>query len=108
VVCTTTDGAERNRRAFDRAVRRERDAFGVHERAAVLHDQSAEVLEQAAVTELDPERSENFRRRAMNERRLALKARQRSETVRARLTGEGVDVEALLGGARTERVSPSP
>ena len=102
------DGAERSRRAFDRAVRRERDAIGVHEHAAVLHDQSAELLEQAAATELDPVRSKNFRRGAEMERRLALKARERARTVRARLAAEGVDVEALLGGAGTDRTSPSP
>jgi hypothetical protein len=85
-------GGERSRRAFDRAVARERDAIALHERAAVLHDATAGVLEKAAFGAPDGVRSENFLRRAGTERRLAVTARARACTVRARLTAEGVDV----------------
>jgi hypothetical protein len=85
--------AERGRRAFDRAVARERGAIAVHEHAAVFHDDDAERLELAAARELDGLRSENLRRRAVAERRLALVARERAQAVRARLTAEGVAVD---------------
>jgi hypothetical protein len=87
------EGAERQRRAFDRAVAREWEAIAAHERAAVFHDATAAVLAQAALGELDEVRSAGIARRAANERHLAEKARERAQTARARLAAEGVTVE---------------
>ncbi|MGY1634364.1 hypothetical protein ACI784_21915 [Geodermatophilus sp. SYSU D01186] len=84
-------GAERSRRAFDRAVARERDAIALHERAAVLHEGVADVLERAAARQASGARTGVLRERAEAERRLAGTARERARTVRARLTGEGVE-----------------
>ncbi|WP_139173502.1 hypothetical protein [Geodermatophilus telluris] len=87
------EGAERQQRAFDRAVAREWEAIAAHERAAVFHDSTADVLAQAALGELDEVRSAGMARRAANERRLAETARERAQTARARLAAEGVTVE---------------
>ncbi|WP_146220412.1 hypothetical protein [Geodermatophilus normandii] len=87
------EAAERQQRVFDRAVAREREAIAAHERAATFHDATGEVLAQAALGELNPERSAGMARRAANERRLADTARERARTARARLAAEGVTVE---------------
>jgi hypothetical protein len=85
--------AERRQRAFDRAVAREREAIGAHERAATFHDATADVLGRAALSEPDAVRSAGMARRAANERRLADTARERAQTARARLAAEGVAVD---------------
>jgi DNA transposition AAA+ family ATPase len=86
-------GCERHQRAFDRAVAREREAIGAHDRAAAFHDATADVLAQAALGEPDAVRSAVMARRAANERRLADTARERARTARARLAAEGVTVD---------------
>jgi hypothetical protein len=86
----TTDGAVRSQRAFDLAVARERDAIKLHERAAELHDATAQLLLEAALGEPDQVRSDAMRRRAAAERGFALTARGRARTVRERLAAEGI------------------
>lgn len=76
-----SEAAERQQRAFDRAVARERDAF---------HEATADVLAHAALGEMDATRSAGMTRRATNERRLAATALVRARTARARLAAEGV------------------
>jgi hypothetical protein len=85
-----TDGAERSRSAFDRAVRREREAIVLHERAATMHEATARRLDAAVLTSVDLLYGESLRARAAAERTLALLARARAAGVRARLTAEGV------------------
>ena len=85
-----TGGAERNRPAFDRAVRRERDAILLHERAAAMHEATAGWLNEAALATVDLLHADALRNRAAAEGGLAGVARARAAGVRARLTAEGV------------------
>jgi hypothetical protein len=87
------EGAERQQRAFDRAVAREWEAIAAHERAAVFHDATGDGLDEAALDEPDTVRSAGMTRRAANERLLADTARERARTARARLAAEGVAVD---------------
>ncbi|MGY1696595.1 MULTISPECIES: hypothetical protein [unclassified Geodermatophilus] len=86
-----TDPTGRGQEAFHRAVRRERAAIALHERAAALHDATAGRLDEAVLVEVDLPRAEALRARAATERHLAGVARARAATVRARLTAEGVE-----------------
>lgn len=88
-----SDTVEREQRAFDRAVARERDAIGAHERAAAFHEATSDVLAPAALGETDATRSAGMTRRATNERRLAATALVRARTSRVRLAAEDVDVD---------------
>jgi hypothetical protein len=85
-----TDGAARHRQAFDRAVRRERDAIALHERAAAMHEATAARLTEAALTSVDVLHAGRLREHAAAEHDLAGVARARAAGVRARLTAEGV------------------
>jgi hypothetical protein len=85
-----TDGAARNRLAFDRAVRREREAIVLHERAAAMHEAIAARLTEAARTAVDLIHAGLLREHAAAEDDLANVARARAAGVRARLTAEGV------------------
>jgi hypothetical protein len=85
-----TDGAARNRLAFDRAVRREREAIVLHERAAAMHEAIAARLTEAARTAVDLIPAGLLREHAAAEDDLANVARARAAGVRARLTAEGV------------------
>jgi hypothetical protein len=87
-----SEAAERQQRAFDRAVARERGAIGAHDRAAAFHEATADVLAHAALDEPDPTRSAGMARRAADERRRAATARERARCARARLAAEGVAV----------------
>jgi hypothetical protein len=89
-VAEATDSAERNRRAFDRAVRRERDAILLHERAAAMHEATATRLTEAALTTVDLDHAGLLQEHAAAEHDLAGVARARAAGVRARLTAEGV------------------
>lgn len=86
-------GEDRARRAFVRAVARERDAIELHDRAADLHEALAARLEEAAGAESDPP-GVGLRQRAAVERALAADARRRAAGVRHRLRAEGVDLDA--------------
>jgi hypothetical protein len=85
-----TEDAERIQYAFDRAVRRERQAIVLHERAATMHEATANRLDAAVRTAVDLLYGESLRERAVAERALAGVARARAAAVRARLTAEGV------------------
>jgi hypothetical protein len=85
-----TDGAARSRQAFDRAVRREREAILLHERAAAMHEATAARLDEAALTTVDLDHAHALREHATAEHDLAGVARARAAGVRARLTAEGV------------------
>ncbi|RBY95835.1 hypothetical protein DQ237_11850 [Blastococcus sp. TF02-8] len=86
-----TDRSARGEQAFERAVRRERDAITLHERAAALHDATADRLDEESLAAIDATDAEGLRERAAAERHLAGLARARAAGVRARLTAEGVD-----------------
>jgi hypothetical protein len=87
-----TERAARSKRggAFDRAVRRERDAILVHECAAAMHETTAVMVADAALVAVDVQHADDLTGRAALERDLAVVARGRAAGVRARLTAEGV------------------
>jgi hypothetical protein len=89
-VAETSGARERVSRSFDRAVRRERDAIVVHERAAAAHEATADLLAEAVLTAVDLAHAEKLRGRSAAERELAALARDRAAGVRARLAAEGI------------------
>ena len=60
-------GAEEIRLAFDRAVRRERDAIVLHERAAAMHEAAAARLKEAALSAVDLGHADALREHAAAE-----------------------------------------
>ncbi|HET8660254.1 MAG TPA: hypothetical protein VFM55_14810 [Micromonosporaceae bacterium] len=84
-------GAGRVSAAFERAVRREREAIAAHDRAAQLHDTAGALCEQRALTESDEVRREQLVEQAGLERARALNARMRAARARKRLADEGCD-----------------
>ena len=76
--------------AFERAVKREREAIAAHDLAAQFHDAAAALNEQCALTEPDEARMAMLIRRAEAERDRAERARYRADQARQRLIAEGV------------------
>ena len=72
-------------------MRREREAITLHERAAALHDATADRLDEEALAATGPVDADALGERAAAERHLAGLARARADGVRARLSAEGVD-----------------
>jgi hypothetical protein len=87
------EGTARARRAFDHAVKREREAIATHERAAIMHERAAALLEQAALTEHDPTRVDELTQRAQFERERTAAANRRADVARDRLRSEGVPLD---------------
>lgn len=89
------DADERAKKAFERAVARERGAIAAHERAAVAEDEAAAVIEDQASRESDAERKVRLLDRAQADRDRADRARGRAAKARARLEAElGDDAES--------------
>ena len=89
------------RAAFQRAVRREREAIEHHDRAARYLDRLAADLEHEARNDRDEHLRNDALATVRRARARADAARARAQHVRSRLTGEGVQPDFKHGNTQT-------